>query len=367
LATTAILGVDSGITGVIAHNSNISIGYNTSNAPLFSVGSASLWNFDGAVSLPFAWEYNAPGVPVASVVTGASAGVPMSGAGPLDFLNSSNSLAGAYSCARGLSFVYKGPLCNIRRASDSASIDFFADATGAINKSDVTSFCANTTCYITTEYDQTGNSNHARNAVAATQPVLTIEGPGLNYAACGVWGNGGNALLTVTQNGSINGLYSTGGFASVVHNKTATITNSMRLLSKAGGGSGWEVSGGLSLGYGYPQFTTYASSVNGAWVSSTSMPSTGGHIFDVAYSYGSLANIPGFGVDGSAVSYQSSTQPAGTISDANNLIIGNTAAGGFGWPGDICEVLLARQSLSATQIEAIRRNQAVFYGLSGVL
>jgi hypothetical protein len=365
-ASTAILGLDSGVAGAIAHNSNISVGYSTSNAPLFSIGSASLWNFDGAVSLPFAWQYNAPALSVASIVGGVSAGVPMNGAGPLDFLNSPNSLAGAYSCARRLSFAYKGPLCNLRRASDSATVDFYANAAGVIDRSALSSFCANTTCSIATEYDQTGNSNNARNTVATTQPALTIEGSALNYAVCGTWGNGGNALLTVAQNTAINGLFSTGGFASVVQNKTATITNAMRLLSKSSAGSGWELSGGLTLGYGYPQFTSYASSVNGAWISSAAMPS-GGHIFDVAYNYASLANVPNFGVDGSSSSYQSSTQPAGTISDGNNLVIGNTAAGGFGWPGDICEILLARQSLSATQIDAIRRNQAVFYGLGGVL
>ena len=97
------------------------------------------------------------------------------------------------------------------------------------------------------------------------------------------------------------------------------------------------------------------------------MPSAGGHIFDVAYSYASLANVPALGIDGAPRSYQSATQPAGSISDLNNLTIGNTAAGGFGWPGDICEVVIARQTLSAAQIDAIRRNQAVFYGISGVL
>jgi hypothetical protein len=366
-AGTAILGVDAGVTGVIAHSSNISIGHSTANPPLFAVGAASLWSLDGVVNLPFAWEYNAPAVATASLVSGVSNGTPMNAAGPLDLLNSTSGVTGAYSCARQLSFAYRGPLCNIRRASDSASADFYADAAGGINKSALSSFCANTSCYITTEYDQSGNANVARNTATATQPALTIEGSGLNYAACGTWGNGGNAFLSVTQNGSINGLFANGGFASVVQNKTATITNAMRLLSKAGGGTGWELSGGLSLGYGYPQFTQYASSVNGAWVSSTLMPSTGGHIFDVSYSYASLANVPGLGVDGAAASYQTPTQPSGSISDFNNLIIGNTAAGGFGWPGDICEVLLARQSLSATQIEAIRRNQAVFYGIGGVL
>jgi hypothetical protein len=362
--STAILGVDSGISGVVAHSSNITVGHTTGNPPLFALGSAQLWTLDGVVNLPFAWEYNAP---ASTVVSGVSGGAPMNSVGPLDFLNPATNVAGAYSCARRLSFAYKGPLCNIRRASDSASADFYADATGAMDRSTVGTFCANTSCFITIEYDQSGNSNHARNATNATQPALTIEGSGLNYATCGVWGNGSNFSLTVTQNTSLNNLFLAGGFASVVQNKTATITNANRLLSKASGSAGWELSGAFALGYGYPQFINYASTTNGVWISSTFMPSAGGHIFDVTYNDASLSNVPTFGIDGGALSYQSATQPAGTISDNNNLTIGNTAAGGLGWPGDICEVVLARQSLSAVQIDAIRRNQAVFYGLGGVL
>ncbi len=141
----------------------------------------------------------------------------------------------------------------------------------------------------------------------------------------------------------------------------------MRLLSKLAGGAGWEISGAYALGFGYPQFTLDATGVNGAWVSSALMASSGGQIVDVAYSYASLSNVPALGVNGAAASYQSATQPSGTISDLNNLIIGNNAAGGFGWPGDICEVVIARQTLSPAQIDAIRRNQAVFYGIGGVL
>ena len=236
-----------------------------------------------------------------------------------------------------------------------------------IDKSAISTFCANTSCFIVTEYDQSGNGNPARNAAAATQPALVIEGSALNYAVCGTWGSGGNASLTVSENSTVNNLFATGGFASVVSNKTAAITNSMRLLSRLSGGSGWEISGAYSSGYGYPQFTIDASGGNGAWVSSALMPSTGAQIYDVSYSYGSQSNIPSLGVNGATASYQSATQPSGSIGDSNNLIVGNSASGGYGWPGDICEVVLARQALSAAQIEAIRRNQAVFYGLPGVL
>ena len=361
---TAILGVDAGITAVTAHGANVNVTHSMFNVPLFGIGAAGLWSLDGAVSLQFPWEYNAP---ASTLVPGVSGGVPMSGAGPLDFLTSTAGASGAYSCARRLSFAYYGPLCNIRRASDLASIDFYPDFSGVIDKSALGTFCANTSCLIAAEYDQTGNGNTAHNATTTTQPALTIEGPALNYAACGTWGNGGNVSLTVSSNSAINGVFASGGFASAVTNRTATITNSMRLLSKLSGGSGWEISGAYTLGFGFPQFTVDALSTAGAWVSTSLMPSSGGHIFDVAYSYASLSNVPVLGVDGSAATYQSATQPAGSISDLNNLTIGNSAAGGFGWPGDICEVLIARQPLSAAQIDAIRRNQAVFYGISGVL
>jgi hypothetical protein len=362
--STAILGVDTNITGVIAHNANIDIGYTTANPPLFNLGAAGLWTLDGAVSVPFAWEFNSPS---SSSVNGVSAGVPMSRAGPLDFLSATNSVSGAYSCARRLSFSYAGPLCNIRRASDSLAIDFYSNSLGVIDKSALDVFCANTSCFIATEYDQSGNGNSAHNGTSSTQPPLFIESSALNYAVCGTWGNGSNISLTVAGNSSINGLFANGGFASVVSNKTATLTNAMRLISKLSSGTGWEYSGAYTLGYGYPQFTVDASGSNGAWVSNSFMPSSGGHIFDVAYSYSSLSNIPTLGIDGSPVTYQSSAQPSGAVSDTNSLIIGNNASGGFGWPGDICEVFLTRQALSAAQIDAIRRNQATFYGLASVL
>ena len=360
---TAILGVGPGVTGPVAHNSNVSIGHTVFKVPLFTIGSAQLWDFDGVVYLPLPFEYNAPASPL---VTGASGGVPSIGSGPLDFLSATLSVSAAYSCARRLSFGYNGPLCNVRRASDAAAVDFYPDATGVMSKSALSAFCANTSCFITTEYDQSGNNNSASNSNTSTQPALTFEGSALNYAVCGTWGNGGNVILTVAANSSISNLFASGGFASAVSNKTQTITNAMSLLSRIAGGSGWEISGSLTLGFNYPQFTMDASGANGAWVSSRLMPSSGGHVFDVAYNYSSLSNVPTIAIDGSALPFQSSTQPSGSITDANNLTIGNLASGGFGWPGDICEVVLAKQNVSASQIDAIRRNQAVFYNLSGV-
>jgi hypothetical protein len=363
--STAILGVDSGITSVTAHNANVNVGHTAFSPTLFGIGSAFLWNFDGVASMPAAWQYNAP-TSRPGLVTGASGGVPYATGGPLDFLTSITNVSAAYSCARKLFTQYQGPLCNIRRGSDSTAIDFYANASGVIDKSMLTVFCANTLCYIVTEYDQSYNNNNATNATASNQPALNIEGS-LNYSLCGVWGNGSNISLSVNSNSAINALFASGGFASIVTSQRALPSNAMRLLSKTSGSTGWELSGAYSLGFGYPQFTVDASGTNGSWVSSTLMPSNGGHIFDVTYNYASLSNIPTLAIDGVALSYQSTTQPSGTIFDGSNLVIGNNASGGFGWPGDICEVILTRQPPSAAQLDAIRRNQAVFYGLGGVL
>src|SRR5206468_8635276 len=130
-----------------------------------------------------------------------------------DMLPATANVSGAYSCARKLSYAYNGALCNIRRASDSVAIDFYPNAAGVIDKSALSAFCASTSCFITTEYDQSGNANNARNTTAATQPAVAIEGAAMNYAICGVWGNGGNVNLAVTSSFAINGLFAGGGFA----------------------------------------------------------------------------------------------------------------------------------------------------------
>ena len=361
---TAILGVDAGISSVIAHNALAKIGFTTSPVPLFALGTAGLWTFDGEVKMPAAFQYNAS---AGAFVLGGAQGTPWSGAGPLDFIGGYSGVSGAYSCARKLTSNYAGPLCNIRRASDSAALDFYPNAAGVIEKSSLSTFCAGTSCFIAQEYDQSGNGNPARNTSTATQPVILIEGAGLNYAICGTWGNASNISLTATANSSINNLFSAGGFVSVVANDTAPLTNADRLISRVSGSTGWEISGAYTAGFGYPQFTLDASSANGSWVASTPFPTSGGHIFDLAYNYSIGSAVPALAVNGSPYAYQSSVSPAGAISDGNNLVIGNSAAGGLGWAGDICEVIVARQSLSPAQIDAIRRNQAVFYGLAGVL
>ena len=76
---------------------------------------------------------------------------------PLDNLPAA---ATAYS-VRQLSSAYSGPLLRVRRASDSQQKDVWADLTGALSLSSLTSFCGTGYCFISTWYDQSGNNKHA--------------------------------------------------------------------------------------------------------------------------------------------------------------------------------------------------------------
>jgi non-reducing end alpha-L-arabinofuranosidase len=76
----------------------------------------------------------------------------------------------AHSTTRALYAGYDGPLYQVTRASDGTSADIGVLSTGGVaDAAAQDSFCANTTCTITTIYDQSPEGNN-----------LTIEGPGGN-------------------------------------------------------------------------------------------------------------------------------------------------------------------------------------------
>lgn len=93
---------------------------------------------------------------------------------PLDSLSSTalSSANGLFSTKRLLS-KYQGPVVNLRRSSDSATLDFFADALGNLfnGRQTVQGWLAGATAYVTTWYDQSGQGNHATQATTSLQPT----------------------------------------------------------------------------------------------------------------------------------------------------------------------------------------------------
>ena len=83
--------------------------------------------------------------------------------------------AAAYSL-RKLSELYLGDAIIVRRASDNAtqSIGFLAN--GELDTASLESFCAGTAGFVTTWYDQSGNTHDAANTAASEQPQIVSSG-----------------------------------------------------------------------------------------------------------------------------------------------------------------------------------------------
>jgi hypothetical protein len=64
----------------------------------------------------------------------------------------------------------------IRRDSDSTETDIGFDANGNIDEAAITAFCTGTTCRVASWKDQSGNDNHAVQAVASNQPTIYTGG-----------------------------------------------------------------------------------------------------------------------------------------------------------------------------------------------
>src|SRR5512138_1350086 len=84
----------------------------------------------------------------------------------------------AHSSTRALYSSYNGPLYQVMRQSDSKTLDIGivqpheGDPGGYTNAGAQDAFCANTVCWITTIYDQSGKGNHLVQA-----PPGTFKGP----------------------------------------------------------------------------------------------------------------------------------------------------------------------------------------------
>jgi non-reducing end alpha-L-arabinofuranosidase len=102
---------------------------------------------------------------------GAGRNVPPSRAkGPCDIYAAAGApCVAAHSTTRALSASYNGPLYQILRQSDGKTLDIgvvqpvaspFPDSGGYADAAAQDAFCANTYCWITTVYDQSGKGNH---------------------------------------------------------------------------------------------------------------------------------------------------------------------------------------------------------------
>jgi non-reducing end alpha-L-arabinofuranosidase len=101
------------------------------------------------------------------LIAGAGRDVSRRPEGPCDvYAAGNNPCVAAHSSTRALYASYNGPLYQVMRQSDGKTLDIgvvqasATDAGGYADAAAQDAFCANTYCWITTLYDQSGHSNH---------------------------------------------------------------------------------------------------------------------------------------------------------------------------------------------------------------
>ena len=82
----------------------------------------------------------------------------------------------AYSAARRLSSTYTGSLIRVRRSSDNAEQDIGYTAGNVLDESALTTFVGANDGFVTTLYDQSGNSKDATQATASNQHRIVSSG-----------------------------------------------------------------------------------------------------------------------------------------------------------------------------------------------
>jgi hypothetical protein len=142
------------------------------------------------------------------------------------------SAAAAYSL-RKLRAAYTGSAIRVRRSSDNAETDIGFSG-GNLDTSALTSFCGSGNGFVTTWYDQSGNSRNATQTTAANQPQIVSSGsvilengkPSLQF-------DGSNDVLI--YNGLVYTTNTVFGTAVFSHNNSV---NFGQIVSQNSGGTG---------------------------------------------------------------------------------------------------------------------------------
>jgi hypothetical protein len=95
--------------------------------------------------------------------------------GVIPLLDTYGSAAAAYSL-RKLRSAYTGSAVRVRRSSDNTEQDIGFDSNGNLDQSALTTFCGVGNGFVTTWYDQSGNSKNLTESSATSQPQIVSSG-----------------------------------------------------------------------------------------------------------------------------------------------------------------------------------------------
>jgi hypothetical protein len=187
----------------------------------------------------------------------------------------------AVSCNDRLRAAYTGALIRVRRSSDNAEADIGYTAGNVLDRTALTAHCGVVDCFVTTEYDQSGNGRNMTQTTAANQPQIvttgTINVSGGNVVMTNIAANGSDGL-TRADAGGLTGNHDLTmfwlGFSTTIPGTTAmqrigdsagyTLAHSGADIDTTWGSNPgdniWTTSSGTAYRY---VITSYSSSTNG--------------------------------------------------------------------------------------------------------
>jgi hypothetical protein len=124
-------------------------------------------------------------------------------------LDTYSGAAGAYSL-RKLSSTYSGSAIRVRRSSDNAEQNIGFDGSGNLDTTALTTFVGAGNGFVTTWYDQSGNSYNVTQTTASSQPKIVNSGTVLLSNTKPIIQTDGNSFLynaNIPINGTTNSIF----------------------------------------------------------------------------------------------------------------------------------------------------------------